>query len=546
MSDKQQETSFDFYGKKNDDLRRELDAQHKAQKESFFKIGKNALIAAGFLTVVAGTSVFGYNAYQSYIDDQIVKVEKSISSSNTNTILEHLKAEKTLAQQTFAKNQILINDFARYKDLIQVIGFGNQLALLNTQNAKVFKEVTTSFNADQESIERFLKATSGTRDEKIKEFLNDAKGSDLSRFNVWQNNLKDNKPVYVNGLIDINQEIVKQHVFLAQTQKDIIDNVQQRLKNKDYDINAAQASFANQIKKDTEEDLSDLKQAKLELKDTEDALREDAKEQLDSDDTDYTSARNLEKVSKILTDDDVNQAESALNTVQQEALSQLAQDKAKVDQLIAQANANNGNLSAPPVANSTLANNVANNGMAPQSSPQVVHVHSGPSFADYYLMYAFMNSGSSGTVNNNYYNNSTPSSSFGNSNNYKPVPALAKSNPYSLKNSDSLLNRSLSDNTKVTTAKNAVNKTTVSSNIAALRTKIATAKTRAAQVRTTRAAELKRMGYANSYEAGKTGVSSRGAKSSIASSRGTKSSVSSARSSVSRGGFGGGHASVGG
>lgn len=511
MSENQKEV--DFFNSAKDQERSKLKEEKQQRYQSFLKIGKQTLVSLGIVAVLGGGSVFGYKTYQAHIDDEIKAVETTVKSTDRAGVLGLIDKEKTVTQQTYAKNQLLINDFARYKDLIEVINFSNQVAIFNTNNAKLYKDTMERLNGDFQDVSKAYNALNGSRDDKIAEYLN---SQDVKKLGEWNNNYQNKQFMYVGGLINLNKDLVKQLEFLDKTQAEIIENVQQRLKNKDYDLNAAQTAFTGQVNKDAQEQIDDLKNARLELEDTKAALKEN-----DEDPN---------QIANILTDADVTNASDAMDQVKQEANNQITSDRAKVEALIAQANANNGNLptqNQQPNTQSGQQTTVVNG----VPTTQVVHVHSGPTFLDYYLMYSWMNSGSSTTVVNNY---NTTNGAAPAVRSYRPVQALSNNTPYSIKNENSYLNKTLTQKADLTgnsALKSSLQKSSLApkANINTLRAQIQTAKARAAQVRTTRASELSRMGYANSYEAGKAGTRGVSSKSSIATSRG----------SIARGSFGG-------
>ena len=524
MSEKRE---FDFYGKIEEQQRKETQKLLKQKRESFLKIGRTSLVTAGIAIVLAGGGFGAYDMYQTHLTNEINTVEKNIRSVDTQQLLGLISKEKELTQRTFAENQLLINNFGAYKELVEVLNMQNDVAAKNAANSRLYKQTTTSLDNDLVQVNNVLKASSGTRDDKIHEYLD---STDIQKLNAWENNLKNNQFMYVGGMIDLNKDLNKQLKFLDETQKEVIQNVKERLKNKDYNLDDAQVSFNGEVQKSAQAQIDDLKQARNELKDTEQQMRDN-----DEDPS---------QISNILTDKDVQAASDAMGTVQQEAVNQIKDDGQKVESLIAQANAGNSgdNNNQAAQLNSSI------------QPTQVVYVNSGShmTFADYYLMYNWMNS-SSPSYNTTVYHTTTTAGAP-QTRTYQPVAALSRNNPYDLKSDNSYISRSLnqraavSGNASLQGSLNKMNSAESRSlsqrtNLSSLRNQIQAAKVRATQVRSVRQAELSRMSGGNRFESGgksggKLGSTSRSSSHSM--SEGGHSSFSHS------GGFGGHAGGVGG
>lgn len=484
----------------NNFKKREAEKVEKQAKfNSFLKMGRNTLVALLITAVGVGGTVAVYNLYQTRIDNKIANVESVVKNSNKEGVLGLISKEQSATQQTFAKNQLLINNFGSYKDLIEILSLGPTIAQIHANNAKLYKDTDIKLKQDNVQVSRVYSALEGSRDQKIAQFL-DA-GADIEKFNKWVSNFKNNQFMYVGGLVELNKDINKQLTFLEQTQNEIIKNVNDKIKSGNYDLNSALSKFYKDVDDETKEQIEDLNLAMLELHDTEQALKE--------------NGDNPNRITNLLSDEDVKKTTDALAAIRNEAFAQINSDKEKVQQLIAQANQNGGTLTTPVKVDPQ-----------PNSQPTTQVVHTGPSFLDYYLMYSFMNMGNNTSSFNNGYNQGLAAGQ----NRTTPVAALANSKPYSLKNESSYLNKSLNQKANNNAAlRSGFGNTAKTTDLKSIKSQIESARSRVAQVRSTRQSELSRMGYSNSTK-------NASSKSNISASRGVKSPSSS--SSISKGGSG--------
>lgn len=482
------DSHFDFTGLDEFKKKQEVDNQKKEKFNSFLKIGKVSLATVGVVVALVFAGTYGYNAYQANIDSNIAKVETKLVNTGKNNVLEFISKEADVNRKTFAQNQVLMNSFLNYKDMVNMLNYEGSLATMNSNNAKLFKDVDTKLKQDSEQISKIYDAVGADRDKKITQFLNTPK--DIEKFDAWKKSIDTNNFMYVGGIINLNKEITKQLEFLDNTQKEIVNEVQNRLKAGGYDLDKAQRVFTNTITDESREQSQELTHALIELSDTERALQENGE----------SSAR----IHNLLTEADVDKAKIAINDIQNEAIAQVVSDRQKVEQLIASANQNGGQLPTPTPAPATN----------PAAAPTTTVVHQGPSFLDYYLLYSFMNAGSSGSSYNAGYSQGLAQA---NQNRTGAMAALS-SNPYSLKNDNSYLSKSLdakaSTNTGLKTAKS------TGSNLKTVRSQLDTARAKAAQVKSVRSSELSRISSAKAAKAA--------------------SAKSSSSSSVSKGGFSGG------
>jgi hypothetical protein len=490
QKDKNKEVDFDFYGKEAENQRQEIKEQKEIQYNKFLNIGKKAMLSLGLATVLIGGSYGGYKVHESNVNSKIATVEQTVKATPQTSLVNFINKERGVAQKTYIENQMLINDHGRYKDVIEVLHLENQLSVRNANNAKLYKETLGSLDRDVSALGKVYDTLNASRDQKIMNFLDG--GSDLTKLNEWNNNLKSNQFMYVGGLINLNHQLSENLTMLSQTQKDIIQHVQERIKNKDFDLNAAQEHFSKQVQTDAQSEIAELKQIRKDVVATGDLAGEDSDGNLLQADP---------KLQSLLTDEDVSNAEGAMTVYQKEALSQINQDKDKVQQLLAKAAADNGqSTQANQPAQSGQVNNMSNG-----QAPTTVVVNRGPSFFDYYMMYSWMNAThpTSTVVHNTYVSPNT----------YRPVTPLAQTNMYDIKNQNSYLNKTLAQspavsansnlNSSVSKFGNSATPNVAKPNLNAVRAQIDTARAKAAQAQSVRSSEIGRMKAANSYEGGK-------------------------------------------
>lgn len=500
---------FDFTGRRAQAEREYAQGIQQQKFNNFKKLGRNALVVVGLVGALAG----GHSLYEKHIDSEVATAEVTLKATDEGAVLGLLNREVTETQRLYSQNQLMITRFGEYKELIDIMDMKDQIASQNTSNARLYKQTMASLNGDSEAIHRaYDTLRNPNRDAKIHEYLD---GSDMSVLNRWSDAVKSNNFVYVADMQGLNTNLQGQLKNLETTKHDIIENVQQRLKNKDYNLDAAQANFTKQISDDSTQEVKDLKEAQDEIKDAQTARQ----------DNDESADQNM---NNLLTDNDIANAQDAVGQIQNAAYSQLKDDRSKVESLIAQASTN-VDTPASQVAANTPTNldfgnqpqnqNQASVGMAPAqgSAPVIVNNYqSSPhmSFFDYYLLYNWMNSPTTTVYNTTYVNSGYTAPAT--TRTYKTPINVAKSPLYNVTNDSSYINKTLSTNSslKVGSAMQSINKVNGSvgmtrPNITALRSQIDSAKAKATQARSWRAAEFSRMGIetkggnsAGSYKAG--------------------------------------------
>ena len=456
---------FDFYGKKEESKRLQ---EAKNTEEKFSKFKKMAItslaigLSAGALTT---SSMFIYNKYQEGVNQKIAAVETVVKQNPKENILNLIEKERDTVKKTFASNQLAINEYAKYKDLVDVLNLGGSLGIKNANNSKLQKDSLQFLNADEKSINLVSSTLIETRNKKIDVFLN---GEDIKKYNKWSENVKTNNFMYVGGLINLKKEITQELFYLEDAKQDIIKKVNDKIKTKNYSLDAAQGAITQKLASDVASELNGLKNIRKEVKGTE------------SD--------------SILTDKDVSEAQEAMTVLQSEATAKIKEDRATVEAMIAK---------------------TVTTGQAPNQSVSYNQTHQssgGLTFMDYYLIHHWMTAGSTSSG----YNAGTNSALVSNTN--KPatpyVAAMSKSsnNLYDFKKHDSYLNKSMeksanfnANNLSKTGALSSVDKIrSLNANkidVGALRAKMEMAKTKSIQASNMRSAEVSRANQAKSSSA---------------------------------------------
>lgn len=500
MLNNEKDKEFDFY--KNS----KLDKEEKFQK--FISMGRNVLIGLGVTTALGITAYITYSSHVEGIRDNIVKVEKHINQVSKNDMLNFISQEEKKSNELFMQNQVLITKHGAYKQLIEILGFENNLAKINATNSKTYQSISTSLNKDYEVLNTLYnhmeKESKSSDDLKFYE-------SNLDTFNKWKSAYDSKSMVYAFPLVTIQKELNNNLELLEQTQNDIVQDVQSRLRNKNYNLDLAQANIVQGLQSEKNEELEDLKLARMELLDTQAALNENG---------------DNKNISNLLTEDDLNNASLAMNQLTTEALNVVSEDRLRVEKLIAEASIV-GDLPAPKAEGGATQEAV---------QPSTTVVNSGPSFLDYYLLYTFMNMGSNNSYNSGY--SQGLAAAGGNAGlNKANVASSLNTNPYSLKNDSSYLNKNLTQKTNASIPNTLRNNNGISNaqrtQLNNTRAQVQSVKAKSAQVRTTRMSELSRMGYQGGST--KNGVVSRGAKQNVA----PKTTVSRNSMGSRSGGFGG-------
>lgn len=405
----------------------------KINLERFLNVGKNTMIAAGIALAVGATAVGGYKLYQANIDSRIAAAETVLKASTADKLIEFISKEKIANEKTYISNQLLINQYGSLKDVVEVLNKQQEVSNYQTKNTNTYNTIAQSLNGDILAVNALFTAKPITREQKITAYLDN---NNVEIAKKWEDSIITNQFVHVGNMIDLNKQIKGSVDNIAQVRKEILEQVQNRINNGDFDLNEAQSQFSNTVVKQTQSQLNELSQAKRDLAE----LKNQAVENEDGSIT-----RTDPNAQNIITDKDLNEASSALNAYQNQAINQISGDRAKVEQLIAQAKQQNTsaehNLNGTTNTNSNI---VVNNGL---------------SFFDYYLMYSWLNAGSRSTIHHHYndssnYNSNRYSGNKSNYNNvqvkntqtntasYKPIN-IPKPNMYDMNNNNSYLNKQL-------------------------------------------------------------------------------------------------------
>lgn len=455
--------TFDFYDKQQE-KNRVLNEKSKAEKfVKFKKMAITSLAISLSIVVLTTASSFTYLSYQDNINKKIVAVETVIKQNPKENILNLIEREKVAVKKNFANNQLAINDYAKYKDLVDILKLGSSLGIKNANNAKLQKDSLQFLNADEKSINLVSDALTQTRDKKINILL---KGEDIKKYNQWSESVNLNNFMYVGGLINLNKEINKELAYLEDATQDIIKTVNDKIKTKSYNLDAAQGVIAGKVASDVASEISGLKNIRKEIKGTE------------SD--------------SILTDKDVSEAEVAMADLQSAVTSKIKEDRTTVESMIAKA-------ADTPISTAT---------QTPTSTRQS---SGGLTFLDYYLIHHWMSAGSTSSAYSSGYNNALASksgiaSSLDSSKPVNPYVATMSKNPanlYDFKNSDSYLNKSMDKSATSNFNANSLSKTgSLSSldkvkgfnankiDVGALRAKMEMAKSKSIQASNMRSAEV--------------------------------------------------------
>lgn len=531
VSQRATESDFDFLNKKA-----ETTKKPSINFSKFLNVSKNTMMAAGIALAVGVTGVGGYKMYQSNIDSKLVKAETIVNASSSTKIIDFIGKEKLANEKMYINNQMLISQFGKYKEVIEVLNKQSDVLNFQNKNTSTYNTISQSLNNDILAVNKLYSVDLKSRDAKIAEFL------DTDHVQVakkWQDAIVTNQFVHMGNIMNLNKQIQGSIDNFEQVRKDIVENVQSRIKAGDFDLNAAQAEFSGNLQKQTQAQLNELNQAKKDL-------AELKNQSVENEDGSITRAD--PNAQNVITDKDINEAQSALNDYQTQAVNQIGSDRAKVDQLIAEAKAQQAQTAQ-----------VANQNQ-PAQTTKVVHEHHGPSFLDYYLMYSWMNAVSSNTVHHTTINN-YPS---GNSTYKTTAPTykqvnIPKPNMYDMNNNNSYLNKQLekratfgsptTNGTGSTFGKpSALQKIQqvekAKFNIAEIRSKIETSKAKVQQAKSIRSMELSKLNTAkaNKYEAmaakSKSNSTSNSGKSSFSPSKSSGSSFGKSSGSFGRSGGG--------
>lgn len=338
------------------DEKKRLSEKHK----NFIKLG---------IILVIALSAGGKTLYNNHIqrqDAEIAQKEEMVKSTPLARIKEAMQKEKAFAQQVNAENLVLVSKYTKYPDLIKILKYNNNLAGHMKNNTVFLQNTNNSIAADEGKIDRIQKAIS--RDDKVEVYLN---GNNFEAYNKWVQSIKTGDYVYANQLVNLNTTIEGEIKILENTQQEIMKTVKERIKAKDFSLDAAQASFAADLRKEKDKEINELASLKKELEGTEES-------------NSFTAA-------------DMQSVTGDLNHLEDETMAQIKQDREKLDKLLAE----NG-------AATTLASNGA-------AANTVAHQQTTSNFPTYLLMYHWMMSGSNYNAGYNAGVNSAVASSFRNS-----------------------------------------------------------------------------------------------------------------------------------
>lgn len=446
------------------------------------------MIATGISLALGAIAIGGYKLYQSNVDSKIASAEVIIKAASAEKLIDFIGKEKIANEKTYINNQLLINQYGPLKEIVEVLNKQTEVANFQTRNSQIYNTITKSLNADIVAIDTLYKMPYKTRDEKIASYVGN---NNLNIAKKWEDAIVTNQFVNVGNMMDLNKQIKDSVKTMEQVKKEVLEQVQTRIKNGDFDLNAAQSEFAKSVAGQTQTQINELNQAKKDLAELKNQSVQNEDGSLTKTDP---NAQN------IITDKDLNEASSALNTYQTQAINQINSDREKVEQLIAE---------AKQQTNSNNQTNIVNTNTPSQNSNVVVN--RGPSFFDYYLMYSWMNS-----VTSSNRNNTTVNYPSGNSYksqvkqvdtaSYKTIN-IPKSNMYDMNNNNSYLNKQLEKTSTFGKSNDELKKVQQFEkskvNITEIRNKIAESRVKVEQAKTVRANEIKRIDTAktNKYEA---------------------------------------------
>lgn len=490
-NDKTSVQDFDFMSKRT----AQTPTKPKINLQKFLNVGKTTMITAGLTLALGVTAVGGYKVYQSNIDSKIAAAETVVKASSSDKIIDFIGKEKIANEKTYINNQLLINQYGQLKDVVEVLNKQQEVANYQSRNTQLYNTIAKSLNSDILSINTLYSANPKTRDEKVSVYLD---SGNVAVAKKWEDSITTNQFVHIGNMMDLNKQIKGSLDNIEQVKKDILEQVQSRIKNGDFDLNAAQNQFSKTVVNQTQAQLSDLNQAKKDLAD----LRNQTVQNEDGSVT-----RTDPNAQNVITDKDINEATDALNSYQNQAINQISGDRAKVEQLIAEAKQQNVQQQQQPTPIASV------NGVTPSSN--VVVVNREPSFLDYYMMYSWMNAVSSPTT---VYHTTTVNYPSGNNYQARPVNTasykpinIPKPNMYDMNNNNSYLNKQLERGStfgnnsfgKSSDAYKKVQQFEKSKiNITEIRAKIAESKVKVEQAKSVRATEMKRIETAktNKYD----------------------------------------------
>ncbi len=342
---------FDFTTQTKKDKEYRDFLQKQKSKENFLKFG--ALILSS--SIAFGAIGVGVYKYDQHVDNSVSQASSNIKN-NYQKVMDQINKESLATKKKFTENQINIAAFAKYKDVIEVLGLQSQIGALDTQNTQAFTTSLQGLGGDKESINQMNQIFNGqNKSQKYDAIDSDA----FKNLQQWKDFTDKGIFKYYGSLTAAANNINAQMTDLEMMKKVIVQSVQQTLRDPNFNLEATLAQskslHTQSLLADITAQTSELSSARSEIAGTE-----------------FDNVFPEEKYKEALTAFNevsvagVDQIQTDLAVVRQLALSQQAKDKSGISEKQEESTA--------------------------QPTNQVVHVHSGPSFADYYLMHTWMSS----------------------------------------------------------------------------------------------------------------------------------------------------------
>ncbi len=447
MSKRQQsfDTNFILNIKTDEQRAYEESVKKRKQKEHFLKVG------ALFLSSSLLLGAIGYGGYQynAHIDKEVAIASTDIKT-NYEKVISHLNKENIATKQKFAENQILMASFAKYKDVIEALNLKNQVVTVDQQNLQAYDKSMEGLKADKAVVmsigDIYQKKDRGDKYDVI----------DTDGFKTFQQ-LKDyeaKKTFKYYGFLTQAENDIKSELTNLETMRDlIVQSVQKTLKDPNFNLEATLASsqkmHQDELQKDLQIQVAELASARQEIAGTD--------------------------LDNIFPEDKYQEALTAFKNISVVGTDQIQADMAVVRQLVAEGQAKDkAGLSDKKEEAKT---EVASNSNA-STTPQVIHVHSGPTFLDYYMMHTWMSSSPAYRANTDATINSFSGGQAAKAKSLNAKLSQVNTNAkasYHISNDLSLLSKSMSGSvsSSVQAAKSAI---ASKPNISQIRASIATAK----------------------------------------------------------------------
>ena len=224
VNQKTTESDFDFLNKKP-----EVAKKPKVDFSKFLNVSKNAMMATGVALALGITGVGGYKMYQSNIDAKLVKAEAIVAASTSTKIIDFIGKEKVANEKIYINNQMLINQFGQYKEVIEVLNKQSDVLNFQNRNTSTYNTISQALNNDILAVNKLYSVDLKSRDAKIAEFL------DTDHVQVakkWEDAIVTNQFVHMGNMMDLNKQIKGSLDNFEQVKKDIVENVQARIKDR--------------------------------------------------------------------------------------------------------------------------------------------------------------------------------------------------------------------------------------------------------------------------------------------------------------------------